>query len=90
MTAPGGIRIPITADARGFEADLSRVVIAAMRKVQLQMDAKPLNVPVNVNFKDGAIGDKLQAIQKRLDASNLGVEVAVDLDAASSDRKSVV
>ena len=81
MTAPGGIRIPITADARGFEADLTRVVIAAMKKVQLQMDARPLNVPVNINFDDRGISAQLKEVQTRLDKSNLGVEVAVDLDA---------
>ncbi len=80
MTAPGGIRIPITADARGFEAELSRVVIAAMKKVQLQMDARPLTVPVDIGFDDKHIGDQLRAVQTRLDAANLGVEAAVDLD----------
>jgi phage-related protein len=81
VTAPGGIRIPITADARGFEADLSRVVISAMRKVQLQMDARPLTVPININFDDSTVNDHLRELQTRLDAANLGVEIAVDLDA---------
>ncbi|MEU1550198.1 hypothetical protein [Nocardia sp. NPDC005745] len=49
MTQPG-ISIPITADGDGLDAELRRVVLEAIRDVQRELDANPLDIPVYGNF----------------------------------------
>ncbi|MGW5514245.1 hypothetical protein [Nocardia africana] len=88
MTAPGGIRIPITADGRGFEADLARVVIGAMRKVQLQLDAKPLDVPFKVDLDTAGTPEQMRALREQLqrEARPIVQEVRVEVDRATVAR----
>ncbi|RJO72971.1 hypothetical protein D5S18_22095 [Nocardia panacis] len=78
MTTPGGIRIPITADGGGFEAELSAVVIAAMRRVQLQVDAHPLNISFNVD--DNGVRERVRALHIDLEYEARPIVQRVRLD----------
>ncbi|MCM6777938.1 hypothetical protein NDR87_31430 [Nocardia sp. CDC159] len=84
MTAPGGIRIPITADGRGFPEDLTRVVIQAMRRVQVRLDASPLEVSASVNLDTAGSEAQLRQLRDRLQAEARPItqRVVVDVDRA--------
>ncbi|WP_432420795.1 hypothetical protein [Nocardia farcinica] len=66
-----GISIPITADGDGFDEELRRVVIDAMKDVQRELDMTPLNVKIGGNFDSVKFSRELEAeleqIERTLD-----------------------
>ncbi|WP_067671886.1 hypothetical protein [Nocardia miyunensis] len=88
MTAPSGIRIPITADGRGFDAELTRVVIAAMRNVQIRLDAQPLNIGINVDLDADAATAHMRTLREQLEREakpiTQEINVRVNLDRAGT------
>lgn len=81
MTAPGGIRIPITADGGGFDAELARVVMAAMKGVQAKVNAQPIRIAAKVDFDAAGITEQAKALRERLQAEIRSVTAKVDFDA---------
>ncbi|BCK58414.1 phage tail protein [Nocardia wallacei] len=79
MTQPG-ITIPLTADGGGFEEELSRVVIGAMRGVQLKLDKSPLDIKINLDT--AGTPEQMRALHQQLEreARPITQRVVVDVD----------
>lgn len=79
MTQPG-IQIPITADGGDFDAELTRIVISAMRTVQVRLDAKPLDIKVTLD--SSGTPEQMRALHAQLqrEASPITQRVVVDID----------
>lgn len=80
MTQPG-ISIPITADGGDFDDELRRIVVDAMRDVQLHLDSHPLEVRVGVDIDAAAITRQIDtALSTATAGQTVDIDATVDLD----------
>ncbi|MBF6410956.1 hypothetical protein [Nocardia farcinica] len=81
MTAPG-ISIPITADGSGFDDELRRVVVDAMRDVQRQLDIDPLTASVRGAFDGSSLATDLQSELRAIQRTDPHISVRGEFDSA--------
>lgn len=72
-----GISIPITADGDGFDEELRRVVVDAMKDVQRDLDMTPLSVKIGADFdSDGLKRD----VETAIAGAGGSVKITADFD----------
>ncbi|AXK88819.1 Phage-related protein [Nocardia farcinica] len=81
VTAPG-ISIPITADGSGFDDELRRVVVDAMRDMQRQLDIDPLTVSVRAAFDGSSLATDLQSELRAIQRTDPHISVRGEFDSA--------